>query len=160
MVETSDAALISFIGGPAIIANACAILQSGAAVRHNLAITQWRELNAAAAGQPERLAAMYSDPVKFAALARERIWLQLSQTRLLMLAAGLFASTSFLALISAMSAIAESRSAALAASAMLMATGLSAIGLMFVATYKFFRECVCAERMMAFHILLRPDKPA
>lgn len=159
MFETSDAALISFIGGPAIIANACAILQSGAAVRHNLAVTQWRELNSAAASHPDRLAAMYSDPLKFAELAKVRIWLQLGQTRLLMLAAGLFASTSFLALISAMSAIAESRAGALAASAMLMATGILAIALMFVATYKFFRECVCAERMMAIHVLLRSDKP-
>lgn len=159
MVETSDAALISFIGGPAIIANACAILQSGAAVRHNLAITQWRELNAMAANNPDRLAAMYSDPLRFAALAKERIWLQLGQTRLLMMAAGLFASTSFLALISAMSAIAESRTAALAASAMLMATGITAIVLMFVATWKFFRECVCAEQMMAFHVLLKLYHP-
>lgn len=158
MIESSEAALISFIGGPAIIANACAILQGSAAVRYNLAITQWRELNATAGSNPEKLTSMYSDPVKFAELARARIWLQLGQTRLLMLAAGLFATTSFLALVSAMGAIAESRLSSGITAGLLMATGVSAVLLMFTATGKFFRECVCAEKMMALHLHLKPDK--
>jgi hypothetical protein len=35
---------LSFIAGPAVLANACAIMQNGASIRYNLAVQQLREL--------------------------------------------------------------------------------------------------------------------
>ena len=42
---------LSFIAGPAILANACAIMQNGASIRYNLAVQHLREFRTSIAAQ-------------------------------------------------------------------------------------------------------------
>jgi hypothetical protein len=58
---TDDIVPLAFIAGPAILANACAILQNGAALRHNLAVAQWRDFHASLVARDERIHALYVD---------------------------------------------------------------------------------------------------
>jgi len=60
---------LSFIAGPAILTNACAIMQNGATTRYNLAITQWRDFRASLAAGDDRLAQQYLDAQEAVALA-------------------------------------------------------------------------------------------
>ena len=159
MIDPSPAIIIAFIGGPAILANACAVLQSSATVRHNLSISQWREFNASTASHDQRLSNLYADPDLMILLARRRIRLQLQQTRYLLLAACLFAATSFVALFSAFAAEASLNSLASYSSFVMIGSGVSAVLLMLCATILFYRECNHAERMLSLHLLMPRSKP-
>ena len=68
---------LTFITGPAILTNACAILQNGVTLRYNLAITQWREFHASLAADDGRLSMLFVDPRRALSLAERRIRLQL-----------------------------------------------------------------------------------
>src|SRR5688572_23470492 len=74
---------LTFITGPAILTNACAILQNGATTRYNLAITQWREFQASIAEDENRLFLLFVDPERALLLAERRIHLQLRALGLL-----------------------------------------------------------------------------
>lgn len=144
---------LAFIAGPAILANACAILQNGAALRHSLAVAQWRELNAWQATANPTLPALYADPPRVLQLSQRRIRLQLRQTELLLVAACLFGLTSFLAVISSLAMQAGAGPAIAACVAALLLAGGLGLGLMMSATACFFLESLCARRMLRLHAL-------
>lgn len=81
---------LSFIAGPAILMNACAVMQNGASLRYNLAITLWREMRAEASGGAGTLLRSYSDPAMAMSLAARRIRLLLRALNLLYTTIGLF----------------------------------------------------------------------
>jgi len=143
--------VLSFIAGPAIITNACCILQNGTAIRYSLAVGQWREFHASRAAGDDGLAALFADPVRAVRLAEQRIRLQLRQTRLLLIAACLFASTSLLALLSALGTQFGADTAALVMAIAMLVTGAVGLVLMAVVTATFFRECGCTEKMIGLH---------
>ena len=91
----------TFIAGPAVLTNACAILQNSATIRYGLAIPQWREFRAALVNNSGLLAALYIDPDLALALAERRIRLLLRGLDLLYVAVGIFGFTCLVGLASA-----------------------------------------------------------
>ena len=81
---------LSFIGGPAILMNACAVMQNGASIRYSLAINLWREMRAEASGGTGSLLSSYSDPALAMSLSSRRIKLLVVALNLLYAAVGLF----------------------------------------------------------------------
>jgi hypothetical protein len=90
---------LTFITGPAILTNACAILQNGATLRYNLAITQWREFRASLAADDGRLSLLFVDVPRALSLAERRIRLQLRTLELLNAGVALFGVTTICGLI-------------------------------------------------------------
>ena len=82
MVDNPFVAL-TFISGPAILTNACAIMQNSATIRYSLAIPQWRELRASLAVHSDLIDGLYADPDAALALAERRIRLPLGGLNLL-----------------------------------------------------------------------------
>jgi hypothetical protein len=151
---TDDIVPLAFIAGPAILANACAILQNGAALRHNLAVAQWRDFHASLVARDERIHALYVDVDRAVRLSERRIRLQLRQTELLLVAACLFGVTSFLALASSLStSVGAGRTAAATALGML-ATGAAGLALLVAASATFYRETTCVRAMLDLHSAL------
>jgi hypothetical protein len=151
MIAEHSMIVLSFIAGPAIITNACCILQNGTAIRYSLAVAQWREFLASRVADDHRLDALFADPNRAVRLAERRIRLQLRQTRLLLIAACLFASTSLLALLSALGTQLGAETAATAMAIVMLVTGASGLLLMTVVTATFFLECACTGQMIALH---------
>jgi uncharacterized paraquat-inducible protein A len=81
---------LSFIGGPAILMNACAVMQNGASVRYSLAINLWREMRAEAGGGSGTLLTSYTNPSRAMVLAVRRIRLLLVALNLLYVTVALF----------------------------------------------------------------------
>jgi hypothetical protein len=142
---------LSFIAGPAILTNACAIMQNGATMRYNLAIAQWREFRASLASCDDRLSLDYTDPASAVKLAERRIRLQLLSLNLLNAAVALFAVTTVLGLIGAFLADIRSFPAASVSLAMVAAGGT---GLLFLlaATVSIFLESACGRAMLGLHL--------
>jgi hypothetical protein len=92
---------LTFIAGPAILTNACAILQNSATMRYGLAIPQWREFRASVAAGDGVLYATYTEPETALRLAERRIRLLLRGLDLLYAAVGCFGVTSLLGLAGA-----------------------------------------------------------
>lgn len=160
MIE-NPIALLSFIAGPAILANACTILQNGAATRHSLAVGQWRDFHASLVADDERLPMLYTDPRRILRLSERRIRLQLRQTELLLVAACLFAMTSFLALVSTMSTLGGAALAAAVTAFGMFTVGGLALSLMITTTAIFWRESACTREMLGLHsTLLMPHNSA
>lgn len=81
---------LTFIAGPAILTNACAILQNSATMRYTMAVTQWREFRAALAAGDNSLGDLYADAAVALGLAEQRIRLLLHGLNLVYIAVGLF----------------------------------------------------------------------
>jgi hypothetical protein len=64
---------LSFIAGPAILANACAIMQNGASIRYNLAVQHLREFRTSIAAQDTKRTILYDDPRKAGGLSETRV---------------------------------------------------------------------------------------
>lgn len=64
---------LSFIAGPAILANACAIMQNGASIRYNLAVQHLREFRTSIAAQDTKLSVLDDDPRKAAGVTETRV---------------------------------------------------------------------------------------
>ncbi|PWC93291.1 hypothetical protein [Azospirillum sp. TSO5] len=94
-------ASLSFIAGPAILTNACAILQNGATTRFNLAIAQWRDFRASVGAGDDRIALQYADPEAAVVLAGRQVRLQLRGMALLNSAVALLSATATFLLESA-----------------------------------------------------------
>lgn len=144
-------AAVTFISGPAILTNACAVLQNGATVRYNLAITQWREFQASiAAGDDDRLSQLYADPKRALSLAERRIQLQLRALGLLGAGAGMFGATTVCGLIGAFVvqtlSVPES-----AVNLFMMAAGVAALGVMLAAIGALALEGACGWAMAQLH---------
>ncbi len=81
---------LSFIVGPAILTNGCAVLLNGASIRYNLAIGLWRDLQAELHSAHPALVTPYSDRAMALELANRRVVLLLWAINLLYLAVGGF----------------------------------------------------------------------
>lgn len=149
---------LSFIAGPAILTNACAIMQNGATMRYNLAITQWREFRASLTARDDRLSLEYTDPARAVGLAERRIRLQLLSLNLLNAAVALFAATTVLGLVGAFLAGVRHFPAASVSLAMVAAGGT---GLLFLlaATVSIFFESACGRAMLGLHLQAGNDLP-
>jgi hypothetical protein len=143
-------AALTFITGPAILTNACAILQNGVNIRYNLAITQWREFRASVAEQDDRLARLFVDPNLALRLAERRVHLQLRALGQLNAAAALFGAATVCGLIGAF--LVEALSVpAVPVSLFMIAAGAAALAVMLWAIVTLFREGACGRSMVRLH---------
>lgn len=142
---------LSFIAGPAILTNACAILQNGTTTRYHLAITQWREFRTSLAAHDDKLALQYREPSEVVALAERRIRLQLCGLSLLNAAVALFAATTVLGLAGALLVQLQYLPAEPVSLLMMMAGG---IGLLFLlaSTVTFFLEGACGRALLRLRL--------
>ena len=136
---------LSFIAGPAVLANACAIMQNGASIRYNLAVQQLRELRTRA--QDTKLPSLYEDPRQAAQLSETRVLVLLRQLELLLTAAWLFALTSVMAVVS--STLAD-RHGELATPLTFVTFGVGGVGLALLlrASLSFRSECMCTRQLV------------
>ncbi len=81
---------LSFIVGPAILTNACAVMLNGASIRYNLAIQLWRDLQAELRGDENKGVTPYSDRRRALDLASQRVVLLVWALNLLYGAVGGF----------------------------------------------------------------------
>ena len=143
---------LSFIAGPAILTNACAILQNGVTTRYNLAITQWRDFRAAVAAGDDRVERQYVRPDEALALAGRRVRLQLRSLTLLNTAVGLFAGTTVLGLVGGVLArVLPSPAPARAGSVGMPPGGGAALIALLAATATFFLESACGGALLRLH---------
>jgi hypothetical protein len=143
---------LTLITGPAILTNACAILQNGATMRYNLAITQWREFRASLAADDDRLALLFVDPDRALVLAERRIHLQLRALGLLNAGVALFAATTACGLIAAF----LDRALAVPAhpvGLVMVVAGTAALGTMLAAIGALYLEGACGRAMIRLHPL-------
>ena len=143
---------LSFITGPAILTNACAILQNGATTRYNLAITQWREFRASVAADDDKLSVLYIDPSRALELAERRIHLQLRALGLLNAGVALFAATTVCGLLGSFFVQALSMPSGVVSLVMIVAGG-AALAVMLAAISVLFREGACSRAMVRLHPL-------
>ncbi len=141
---------LSFVAGSAILTNACAIMQNGATVRYNLAITQGRDFRASLVAHDERLAQQYIDTQAALGLAETRVRLQLRGLGLLNAAVALFAATTVLGLSGAFLVQARLLPALPVRIVMLAASGVGLV-LLLAATLTFFRESACGRALLVLH---------
>jgi len=139
---------LSFIAGPAVLANACAIMQNGASIRYNLAVQQLREFRTRA--QEPTLASLYEDPRQAAQLSESRVLVLLRQLEMLLTAAWLFGLTSVMAVVS--SILAE-RQSEFAAASTFVTIGVGGVGLALLlrASLGFRSECMCTRQLVRLH---------
>jgi hypothetical protein len=142
---------LSFVAGPAILANVCAILQNGVNIRHAHAVDQWRNLQSMAVGQSDKLVGLYADPALAISLSGRRVRLQLRAIELLTVGTCSFGVTSLLSLGWSMLAQAEAGTSIAVASAATLAC--AAIGLLLLMTVALtvVRESACARALMRLH---------
>ena len=141
---------LSLIAGPAILTNACAIMQNGAAIRYSLAITHLREFRTSLAAGDDRFAQLYADTPLAARLVERRIALLLMGLNLLYATVGLFGLTTFAALVGAFIAASHPGWAVAAAYAMLGAGGIG-LCLLLGAIVSFVRESALGTALMRLH---------
>lgn len=149
MTEDPLAAL-TLLTGPAILTNACAVLQNGATTRYHLAIVQWREFRASLAEGDDRLSLLYVDPSRVLALAERRIRLQLRALGLLYAGVALFAATTVGGLVGTFlvqTLILPSKSVSL----FMIAAGGAALLILLSATMALFLEGACGRAMVRLH---------
>jgi len=144
---------LTFIAGPAILTNACAIMQNSATMRYNLAITQWREFRASLAGNDGLVASLYADPSSAVVLAERRLRLLLSGLNLLYVAVGLFGAASFLGLLGAF--LARSLDIGSVAIAVMLVCGGAGLLALLGAALIFLMESRCAVALL--HLQLKLD---
>jgi hypothetical protein len=143
-------AALSAIAAPAILTNACAIMQNGAAMRHNLAITQWREFRASYASGDDKLRDLFVDADTALALAQRRVHLQLSGLWLLHVAVAVFAATTVGGLAGAV--LVQGRLIpAPAVIVGIVLTGGAALFLLLAVTALFFAASTCSRALMRLH---------
>ncbi|MGQ9368403.1 hypothetical protein [Azospirillum sp. ST 5-10] len=149
MLEDPFASL-SFIAGPAILTNACAILQNGATTRYNLAITQWREFRASVVAHDDRISRQYVAPEAAVALAGRRVRLQLRGLAFLNTAVALFAAATLVGLVGAV--LVQVRGLPAEGVALTMAAcGTAALLALLGATATFFFESACGGALLRLH---------
>lgn len=141
---------LTVLAGPAILTNACTIMQNSASIRYTLAVTQWRELRASLACSDTSLASLYTDPARMAALSGQRVRHLLRGLDLLFIAVALFGVTTFLALCGALF---SSASTSWTGPAMIALSSVGGVGLaaMIAATSSFLLECATGRLMIRLH---------
>ena len=146
---------LTFIAGPAILTNACAIMQNGATTRYHLAITQWREFCASQAAGDDKVSSIYADPAAIVALAERRVRLQLRLLDLLNAAVALFAATAVLGLIGA-SLVRTVNLPAGPVTAIMIASGGTALLVLLAAAVILVLEGACGRSMLRLHHDMQP----
>ena len=141
---------LSFIAGPAILANACAIMQNGASIRYNLAVQHLREFRTSFASKDTKLAILYDDPRKAAGVSETRVLVLLRELELLVAAGWLFGLASLMAVGSSILAERQSEVAALSTWVTIAVDGVG-LALLLGATVGFRSECVCARQLIHLH---------
>jgi hypothetical protein len=141
---------LTFITGPAILTNACAILQNGATMRYNLAIMQWREFRASLAADDGRLSLLFVDPERAVSLAERRIRLQLRALELLNAGIALFGATTVCGLVNGFLIKTLSVPSGLV-NLCVMGTGGIALVVLFAAIGALFAESACGRAMIRLH---------
>ncbi|RAK52206.1 DUF2721 domain-containing protein [Phenylobacterium deserti] len=141
---------LSFIAGPAILTNACAVLQNGATTRYSLAISQWRDFRASMAAGDGRVALQYTSPEEAVKLAGRRVRLLLRSLGLLNGAMALFAGTTVLGLTGAFLAQGGLVSAAAVSLAILL-LGSAGLVVLLGGTTTFFLESSCGGALLRLH---------
>lgn len=142
---------LSFVAGPAVLANVCAILQNGVNIRHNHSVDQWRRFQVWLASDDGEFGRFYADPAIAVQLSARRVHLQLYTLELLLLGTCVFGLTSFLALAWALAANAHLTLAG-SFSMLVLGCGIVGLALMGAAALTAASENRCAQRLM----LLRP----
>jgi hypothetical protein len=92
---------LSFIAGPALLANASTVMLNGASIRYNLAIGLWRDLQAELRGGEATGATPYADRRQALRLANRRVGLLVRGLTLLFGAVGGFGLSALAGLIGA-----------------------------------------------------------
>ncbi len=154
MIDNPFVAL-TFIAGPAILTNACAILQNSATMRYGLAIPQWREFRASIAAGDNLLSQHYADVGSAIHLAQRRIRLLLRGLDCLYGAVAFFGVGSLLGLIGAILA-AEGRH--VLPIWLVVGVGAGGLGLLLCAMAVFTVESRCARELLRLQLSL--DEPA
>lgn len=142
---------LSFVAGPAVLANVCAILQNGVNIRHNHSVDQWRRFQMWLASDDGEFGRFYADPAIAVQLSARRVHLQLCTLQLLLLGTCVFGLTCFLALAWALAANAQLTLAG-PVSVLVLGGWTVGLALMGVAAFTAASENRCAQRLM----LLRP----
>lgn len=152
MLALEDSALpLSFVAGPAVLANVCAILQNGVNIRHNHSVDQWRRFQVWLARDEGEFGRFYADPPMAVQLSARRVHLQLCTLQLLLLGTCVFGLTCFLAVAWALAANAHLTLAG-PVSVLVLGSWTVGLALMAVAAFTAASENSCAQRLM----LLRP----
>lgn len=141
---------LTVLAGPAILTNACTIMQNSASIRYTLAVTQWRELRASLTADDERLRSLYTDPARIVALSEQRVRHLLRGLDLLFAAVAMFGVTTFLALCGALF---SDTSMSWTRPAMIAMSIVGGIGLaaMVAATVSFCLESATGRSMIRLH---------
>lgn len=151
---------LSFVAGPAILANVCAILQNEVNVRHAHSVDHWRSLQSIRAGQGGKAAGLYSDIDAAIALSGRRVRLQLRATELLTPGTCVFGVTSLLSLGWSMLAKADAdRSGMLFSMAPVFSACIGLFLLMMVAI-TVTQESASARGLMRLRVLSTAEKAA
>jgi hypothetical protein len=142
---------LSFVGGPAILANTCAVLQNGVNMRYSHAVDQWRRFQASSVDHDDRLAVLYSDPAAALRLSGQRLRLQLRELELLVVGSSAFGVATFLALVWSLLLMIGSPAANPAAALTLACGSIGLLVLLSVAV-ELLRESRCARALMRLHL--------
>ena len=147
---------LSFIGGPAILMNACAVMQNGASIRYSLAINLWREMRAEASSRTGTLLDSYSDPALAMSLSSRRIKLLVVALNLLYAAVGLFGIATVSGLVGSYIYTADLPGTAVGAVALVIgAASLATLGLL-AAMVVFVIESRATQRLIHLQHLSSP----
>ncbi|MCF0051687.1 DUF2721 domain-containing protein [Dyadobacter sp. LJ53] len=142
---------LTFIAGPAILMNACSVMQNGTNLRYNLAVTQLREFRTLIATREKGISDLYSDPVGALKAAKKRIKLLLLGMNLLYAAVGMFGVTAFIGLSGAF--LAEYAGPSISKLTITMVvTALLGILFLLSAVITFIAESVCAREMLRLRV--------
>ncbi|MCV3207474.1 hypothetical protein OHD62_12560 [Mesorhizobium sp. YC-39] len=143
---------LTVITGPAILTNACAILQNGVTLRYNLAITQWREFHASLAAEDGRLSMLFVDPRRALSLAERRIRLQLRALELLNAGVALFGATTICGLLGDI-LVKTLLAPSWLVGVCLICIGSVALAVMLAAIGALFLENGCSRSMVRLHLV-------
>jgi len=142
---------LTFIAGPAILMNACSVMQNGTNLRYNLAVTQLREFRTLLATGGKGLSDLYIDPVAALKTATKRIKLLLLGMNLLYAAVGMFGITAFIGLSGAFLAVYAGPAIRNLTTAMVI-TALLGMLFLLSAVVTFIAESACARAMLRLRI--------
>lgn len=147
---------LTFIAGPAILTNACAILQNSATMRYGLAIPQWREFRASILAGDDRLAAQYGDADAAIRIAQHRIRLLLRGLDCLYAATALFGIGALLGLVGAILAAEGSNVLPIWS---VVGVGALGLALLLSAMAMFTFESRCARALLRLQLDLDDGEP-
>ncbi len=141
---------LTFIAGPAILTNACAIMQNSATMRYTTAVTQWREFRASLATGGETLSELYADSDGALALAERRIRLLLHGLNLVYAAVSLFGLSALIGLTGAVLAASPGNLSI----PVLLVVGIGGAGVsaLLLATAVFTAESRCTSQLLGLQL--------